>query len=270
MFEPSHSPRVFALPPGVDFPRALLAGLEARLPTAPPEAWARLHLVVNTRRMTRRLRALFDAGPPRLLPRLSLVTDLGDGQGIAHLPASVPALRRRLELVTLIGRLLDQQPDLASRASQYDLADSLASLLEEMQGEGVTPQAIRDLDVEDMSGHWARAQAFIAIADQFTGDGKGLDAEARQRLLVENLIARWQVAPPDQPVILAGSTGSRGTTLMLMKACSTMDRVSPAARKRPKSSGAPRAARSPRQRRTTKASSTASAPIIPISSPITA
>ncbi|MBL4768455.1 MAG: double-strand break repair protein AddB, partial [Rhodobacteraceae bacterium] len=35
---------------------------------------------------------------------------------------------------------------------------------------------------------------------------------------VENLIARWQVSPPDHPVILAGSTGSRGTTLMLMNA----------------------------------------------------
>ncbi len=62
----------------MDFPRALLAGLEARLVAAPPEDWARLHLVVNTRRMTRRLRNLLDNGPPRLLPRLSLVTDLGE------------------------------------------------------------------------------------------------------------------------------------------------------------------------------------------------
>ncbi|WP_050928787.1 double-strand break repair protein AddB, partial [Aestuariivita boseongensis] len=33
-----------------------------------------------------------------------------------------------------------------------------------------------------------------------------------------DLTARWQVAPPGHPVILAGSTGSRGTTLLLMKA----------------------------------------------------
>ena len=218
MFDPAQPARVFALAPGVDFPRALLAGLEERLGTAPPEDWARVHLVVNTRRMTRRLRDLFDCGPPRLLPRLSLVTDIGDSHDLARLPAPVPPLRRRLELVQLIGRLLDQQPDLAARASQYDLADSLASLMEEMQGEGVSAQTIRDLDITDMSGHWARAQAFIAIADHFTGDGSGLDAQARQRLAVETLIARWQQTPPDHPVILAGSTGSRGTTLMLMKA----------------------------------------------------
>lgn len=219
MFNPSQTPRVFALPPGVDFPRALIQGLDSRLAMAPPEAMARVHLVVNTHRMTRRLRELFDTGPPRLLPSLSLVTDLGEGQDIAHLPPSVPPLRRRLELVQLIALLLEQQPDLAARSSQYDLADSLASLMEEMQGEGVSAQTIRDLDVEDMSGHWERAKQFFSIAEQFTGTGQdGLDPQARQRQVVENLIARWQQSPPDHPVILAGSTGSRGTTMMLMKA----------------------------------------------------
>jgi ATP-dependent helicase/nuclease subunit B len=219
MFDPAPIPRVFALPPGVDFPRALIDGLQTRLTGSPPEAWAKVHLVVNTRRMTRRLRDLFDAGPPRLLPRLSLVTDLGESHDIAP---PVPPLRRRLELVQLIGRLLDQQPDLAARASQYDLADSLATLMEEMQGEGVSARTIRDLDVEDMSGHWARAKAFIAIADQFTGDTSGLDAQAHHRLAVENLIAGWQMTPPQHPIILAGSTGSRGTTLLLMKAVASL------------------------------------------------
>ncbi|PCH74390.1 MAG: double-strand break repair protein AddB [Rhodobacteraceae bacterium] len=219
MFDSGPAPRVFALPPGVDFPRALIDGLQTRLTGSPPEAWAKVHLVVNTRRMTRRLHDLFDAGPARLLPRLSLVTGLGENREIAP---PVPPLRRRLELVQLIGRLLDQQPDLAARASQYDLADSLATLMEEMQGEGVSARAIRDLDVEDMSGHWARAQAFIAIADQFTGDAKGLDAQAHHRLAIETLIARWETTPPQHPVILAGSTGSRGTTLLLMKAVANL------------------------------------------------
>ncbi|MBY6083316.1 double-strand break repair protein AddB [Ruegeria arenilitoris] len=219
MFNPSATPRVFAVPPGADFPQALVRGLRARCDGHPPEALARVQLVLNTRRMARRVRELFDQGPPCLLPRISLVTDLGESVDLDQVPPAVPPLRRRLELTQLVARLLDQQPDLAARSSLFDLSDSLAALIEEMQGEGVPPEAIRQLDVTDLSGHWARAQAFIGIADQFlkTEDGS-LDLQARQRRVVENLIARWQDAPPQHPVILAGSTGSRGTTLMLMQA----------------------------------------------------
>lgn len=185
----------------------------------PPEALARAHLIVNTRRMARRVRDLFDQGAPCLLPRISLVTDLGENIDLEHIPPAIPALRRRLELTQLIAKLLDQQPDLAARSSLFDLSDSLAALIDEMQGEGVSPDAIRQLDVSDMSGHWERAQKFIEIADQVVASGDdALDAQARQRRVVENLINSWQDAPPPHPVILAGSTGSRGTTLMLMEA----------------------------------------------------
>jgi len=219
MFDRGHTPRIFALPPGVDFPRALIDGLTARMEGQPPEALARVQLVVNTRRMARRIREIYDAGAPGLLPQLSLLTDLGESGAMDRLPPAIPPLRRRLELTQLISALLDKQPDLAARASLYDLADSLAGLIDEMQGEGVSPADIRNLDVSDLSGHWARAQAFIGIADDLiAGDEDELDIQARQRRVVEALIDRWRTAPPDHPVILAGSTGSRGTTLMLMQA----------------------------------------------------
>lgn len=219
MFEPTTSPRVFALPPGVDFPGALIDGLSRRSARLPPEALARVRLIVNTRRMARRLRDLFDSGPARLLPRISLLSDLSADWGLAHLPPAAPPLRRRLELTRLIDRLLSLQPDLAPHTSIYGLADSLADLMDEMQGEGVSPEAITALDVSDMSGHWARAQAFFAIARQFLEDGgAGADSQGHRRLVVEHLIGVWRQTPPEHPVILAGSTGSRGTTALLMAA----------------------------------------------------
>ncbi|OBY25888.1 double-strand break repair protein AddB [Leisingera sp. JC1] len=219
MFEPSAKPRVFAVPCGVDFPRALVEGLRDRARSLPPETLARAELIVNTSRMARRIRSLFDDGPAILLPRMLMLTDLAQRAALDGLPPALPPLRRRLELSQLIAKLLDAQPDLASRASLYDLSESLAALIDEMQGEGVSTDAIRDLDVSDMSGHWARAQAFIGIADEFTGLHEGaMDAQAWQRQVVLNLIEEWQENPPAHPVILAGSTGSRGTTLMLMQA----------------------------------------------------
>jgi ATP-dependent helicase/nuclease subunit B len=167
MFD-SPGPRLFALPPGVDFPSALVDGLRQRMADQPPEAMARVQLYVNTARMRRRIIDLFAAAGPGLLPRVRLVTDLA--ALTPGLPPPVPPLRRRLELAQLVGGLLQAQPDLAPRAALYDLADSLATLLDEMQGEGVSPDAIARLDVSDHSAHWQRTQAFMGIvAPFFTG-----------------------------------------------------------------------------------------------------
>ncbi|TNF64888.1 MAG: double-strand break repair protein AddB, partial [Rhodobacteraceae bacterium] len=219
MFEPGDRPRVFALPPGVDFPRALIDGLRARCDPDDPAALARATLIVNTRRMARRLRTIFDAGLPALLPRIGLVTDFGGPAASARVPPAVPALRRRLDLRQLVIALIEANPGIAPRAAAYDLADSLARLMDEIEGEGLTPDAITRLDVSQHSEHWARMLAFIGIIRRyFDGTDPGLDALARQRLVVEATIADWQASPPQHPVILAGSTGSRGTTRLLIEA----------------------------------------------------
>lgn len=224
MTEPAFASGVFALPPGVDFPSALVKGLLTRFETASPEDLARVHLVVNTERMARRIRDLFDLGPPRLLPRISVLSEFAQKTLVTPLPPPASSLRRRLELARLIGALLDREPDLAARSSLFGLADSLAILMDEMQGEGVSVDAIRALDVSDMSGHWARAQQFLEITQDYLeaqGD-TALDPQARQRLAVGNLIRHWRIESPDHPVIVAGSTGSRGTTAQLMIAVSQL------------------------------------------------
>ncbi|WP_299825880.1 double-strand break repair protein AddB [uncultured Roseobacter sp.] len=219
MFENGSNKRLFGVSPGVDFPRALVEGLVARMSGQPPEAMARVQLIVNTRRMQRRLRDLFDIQPAMLLPRIRLITDLDLIDPSLVLPPPVSPLRRRLELIALVSRLIAQQKDLAPQSSLYDLTDSLASLMDEMQGEGVTAQTIADLDVTDQSGHWQRAQQFIQIAQAYLDQtDTAPDQEARQRLLVTALAEKWQRQPPGDPVLIAGSTGSRGTTMLLMQA----------------------------------------------------
>ncbi|GAA6165545.1 double-strand break repair protein AddB [Pelagimonas sp. KU-00592-HH] len=219
MFEPSDKPRVFGIPVGADFPKNLAEGLRARFSDRPPEEFARVELIVNTRRMERRIREIFDQGPPTLLPRIRLLSDFGRATHAHDIPPPVPPLRKRFELIRLISQLLDAQPDLAARASLYDLADSLAALMSEMSGEGVTPDTIEALDVSDQSGHWERAKTFFGIARDFLESVDDTpDAETRQRLVIERLTEEWALNPPQHPVILAGSTGSRGTMMLLMQA----------------------------------------------------
>ena len=223
MFDPTDKPRIFGIAPGADFPAMLVQGLRARFANRPPEDLARVQLIVNTHRMERRIRTLFDQGPACLLPRIELLTDFGRAATSSDIPAAVSPLRRRFELIQLISNLLRAQPDLAARASLYDLADSLAGLMDEMNGEGVSPDTIDALDVSDQSGHWERAKSFFAIARHFLDNvDTAPDTESRQRLIVEQRIQRWVESPPQHPVILAGSTGSRGTTMLLMQAISNL------------------------------------------------
>ena len=212
----SDAPRLFYLPPGVDFATELVLGLHDRLSGQPPEAMARVHLFLNSQRMRRRVVEVMTAHGASFLPVMQVVSDLGSDPILSDLPPQVPDLRRRLELASLIKGLLRAQPELAPMTVRFDLAESLADLLAEMQDEDVSPEAIAGLDVSGHSAHWARTQAFLQIVAPYCLT-QG-DAQSRQRLAVQRLAQHWRETPPAHPVIIAGSTGSRGTTAALMQA----------------------------------------------------
>lgn len=223
MFDPTDRPRLFALPPGADFARELVLGLKSRLADHPPDAMARVELFLNTRRMQRRVESVFDSLGAGFLPRIRLITDLADPVDRASLPRPTPALRRQLELAELVRKLIDADPSLAPRSAVYDLAQSLGALLDEMQAEGVTPEDIANLDVTDQSGHWERAQRFLNIVTRyFDPDSDTPDAATVNRMALDLRLLRWQIAPPEHPVIIAGSTGSRGSAFQLMTAAASL------------------------------------------------
>lgn len=223
MFDPTDTPRLFALPPGADFAHELVVGLKARLADQPPEAMARVELILNTRRMQRRVEAVFDSLGAGFLPRIRLITDLADPVDRARLPSPAPGLRRQLELAELVRKLVEADPNLAPRSAVYDLAQSLGALLDEMQAEGVTPADISKLDVTDQSGHWERAQRFLQIVTRyFDPDNDAPDVATVNRLALRLRLQRWQCTPPQHPVIIAGSTGSRGSAFQLMTAAAKL------------------------------------------------
>ena len=224
MFNPTPIPRLFGLAPGVDFPKSLVQGLLDRTKSKPPEFLSTIEIFVSTRRMQRRIRDIFDSGPPRLLPRIKLITEIGDTTALKDLPFPVSKLQRRLELSQLVAELVHLQPDLAPRSAIFDLSDSLANLMDEMQSEGVPPEVIQNLDVSDQSGHWDRSLTFILLVQKYFGQeaDKHPDTEAHQRLVVDRLAKQWAINPPTHPIIIAGSTGSRGTTHLLMASVSKL------------------------------------------------
>jgi len=219
MFDPSPQPRCFGIPVGADFFKVFLDGLRQRLVKAPPEAMAQVQVFVNSRRAARRLQALFLDGPATFLPRISVIDALAtDPLADALLPAPVSPLYRRVELARIIAALLDADPSLAPRSAIFDLADSLANLMDEMHGEGVSADAFERLDISNHAAHWERSLTFLRILAPFFNDAEQPDHDARQRLVIEYLVGKWAKSPPRHPVLVAGSTGSRGATALLMRA----------------------------------------------------
>ncbi len=218
MSENEAAPRVYALPPGADFPALFVEGLIARISGQSPEVTARTTVFVNTTRMLRRIREAFDGHGARILPRLRLITDLGNDP-LGRLPPAVTALRRRLELSRLVAGLAQSRHDFAAGTAVFDLADSLARLLEEMTGEGVPFEALESPDLaEDHAEHWALSLKFIRIVARYQDAEAAPDKEARQRRVIDALVQSWRETPPADPVIVAGSTGSRGATQLFLQA----------------------------------------------------
>lgn len=220
MFPPSGRPQVFGIAPGEDFSRLFVRGLTERMATLDAMDAARIRVLVNTHRTGRRMTQLLVAEGARLLPRVLPVTELAQDPDWADPSPPAPALRRRLQLTRLVLALLDREPDLAPRASAFDLADSLAGLIDEMHEEGVSPEALIGQDFGELSDHWARSARVLSIVAPYFGPGSAAEASGAARLadLVARIAADWDRAPPADPVIVAGSTGSRGTTFRLMQA----------------------------------------------------
>ena len=212
---------LFYLPPGVDFAQELVCGLKERLSGHSPEAMARVRLFLNSQRMRRRVIDVFTAGGASFLPRMDVVSELQGDPILADLPHPDPDLRRRLQLTRLVGSLLTAQPDLAPMSARFDLAESLMRLLTEMQDEAVSPAAVAELDVSNHSVHWARTQEFLKIVAPLAL-ARG-DMPSRQREAVSRLARAWKCEPPGDLVVIAGSTGSRGTTALLMETIAHLD-----------------------------------------------
>ncbi|MEO1026054.1 MAG: double-strand break repair protein AddB [Pseudomonadota bacterium] len=222
IFPSTDTPRIIGVPPGADFSQTLHDNLLRLTESHPPQALARVDILVPTERMKRRLHQLFTKGGPRLLPRIGTITNTSHLLPGAISP-SVSSLRRSLDLKSVVERLVALDPALP-KASTIDLTESLTRLLDEMAGEGVPLASLDGISGGSTSGHWERSLAFLktirGYLDALTAEQAS--KEARHRETVQLLCAHWEETPRETPVIVAGSTGSRDTTRMLMQAVASL------------------------------------------------
>ncbi|HSF96128.1 MAG TPA: double-strand break repair protein AddB, partial [Thermohalobaculum sp.] len=218
------------LPPGADFATLFARGLWTRMAGARPHSVARATVMVNTRRGLRAIEdaLLAAAGGSALLPRMALLSELGEDPLAARdLPPAIDPLRRQLRLTRLVEDYLRRAEGARVNAAP-DLSEALGALLDELQENGIDAAALDGLVAgelpEQVAAHWQNTLKFVDIARKAwpeiraEAEGGALDPKARQRLVIERLVAEWQTAPPADPVLAAGSTGSVASTADLLAA----------------------------------------------------
>ncbi len=231
------APAVFTIPAGQPFVDVLARGLIDRHGTM-PDGLAAATVLLPTRRAARALQGAFlraSGGRPLLLPRMlplgdldpeELLFDTGPAAGAAaDLPPELPALQRQLLLAQCIqkhsrGLAAETGLKALSEDQAIRLAAELARLLDQVQTEGLDFAALAGLVPEDYAAHWQITLAFLTIVtEQWPKILKAhgaMDPAERRRRLTEMQAAAWRAAPPEAPVIAAGSTGSIPATAELL------------------------------------------------------
>ena len=224
----SRAPAVFTIPPGENFVAALARQLLTETEDDPLALSAML-ILLPTRRATRALREAFLAqahGKPLLLPRMRPLGDvddddpaLGDAPAADLAPAIAP-LRRRLLLARVIMQLDTSQGGARTAEQAVPLAEELARLLDQVQIEELSFDALKTLVPDDYAAHWQVTLQFLKILTEhwpqiLQGEG-ALDPAARRSLLLTTQAEAWSRSPPDFSIIAAGSTGSMPATRRLL------------------------------------------------------
>ena len=210
---------IFGISPGVNFPRELANGILSRFASSEPEVLANLQVIVNSTRMRHRLtEELIELGA-MLHPRILTLAEVSQLIPNSYKPNPSFSLVHKFELMALVQKLVEAQPDIAAQSSIYALTKSLSDLIDEMQGESVPVEKILNLDISDLSGHWKRSQLFLNIIKKYLENRQtDPDKEAWLRNIILSLKSFWAENPPKNPILIAGSSGSRATTRQLIQA----------------------------------------------------
>jgi ATP-dependent helicase/nuclease subunit B len=223
-----------SIPPSASFVDSLARGLLARFPD--PLDLNRVTLLLPTRRACRSLQDAFlraSEGRPILLPQFKPLGDVDaeemllsgedalapDGLGFG-LPPAVPPLLRRLLLTRAVLSWSAGSSSPPSEEQASLLAGELGRLIDQVETEGLDFAGLKTLAPERYAEHWQRTLAFLSIVTEhwpaIQMEQGCVGAAELRRLLHEAQIRAWQTAPPKDPVIAAGSTGSIPSTAALL------------------------------------------------------
>ena len=225
---------LFAVPPHVPFLDAIARGWLAH--GDDPLTVSKGLILLPTRRSARALAEAFlraGDGRPMLLPRITALGALDEMPlalaGALELPTAVAPMQRLAALSTLILSLRGQggAPRTADRA--WLLARELASLMDEAEWAGIDlAERLPDAADPEFAAHWAQTLKFLHIVTRiwpaWLADNGVMNPAARQVALLQAQAHAWECAPPEHPVLVAGTTAGIPAVAGLLRVVARMPR----------------------------------------------
>jgi ATP-dependent helicase/nuclease subunit B len=223
--------RVFSVPATASFADVVVRALIAAQPPDDQFALSDCIVLAPNRRACAALSHAFagSLGGAALLPRLRPLGDVDDDPDVwgaeafaLDLPAEMAPLQRRLELARLLRARDEAEGGISDPVRAIAFADELCHLIDaESLVDSLNWARMPDLVAQaDVAQHWREAARFLEIVTQYWPQrlaSEGLiDKAARRTQVLRSLAAHWSAAPPQTPVIIAGSTGSIAATRALM------------------------------------------------------
>ncbi len=207
---------LFTIPPHVPFLDALAADWLSR--HADPGDRARGLILLPTRRAARSLAEAFlrlSNGQPLLLPRITALGALDEAPlalaGALDLPPAIEPMPRLAALTRLILAMngTNGAPTGADRA--WLLAEELTKLMDEAErAEIELAQTLPDAADPAFARHWAETLKFLHIVTdawpEWLAENGLMNPAARQSALLTGQANAWRGTPPEDPVLIAGTT----------------------------------------------------------------
>lgn len=232
--------QVYNIPAARPFLRDLAAGiLRQAEETGTP--LPRFLIMLPNRRSCRDLRNMFlelSGGRPVLLPAIRPLGDVDAEElsfslapelaaELADMPPAMESLSRQILLARLVQKAT---PADAPRSMEQALllAQALGILLDQVAIESLSFDRLKELVPEEHARHWQLSIDFLQILSVHWPEilkvhGR-IDAAERRNRMLDLLARHWRDAPPEHPVIAAGSTGSIPATARLLSVIKDLPR----------------------------------------------
>ncbi|MBI1364415.1 MAG: double-strand break repair protein AddB [Alphaproteobacteria bacterium] len=226
------APRLYSIDAGrpflVDLARALHESVGGD-----PLALAEMRIFAPTRRAVRALTDAFVAaasGRASLLPKIRALGDVDEDEFLldpgeeidaADLPPAISPMERRIVLAKFVAAAESAFDGAQNWAVAFGAARELGALLDSFYAEEIPFDRLEALAPAEHAAHWERSLKFLKIATEAWPaylKRRGLmDPAERRARLIDLLGGKLEGAPPQSPVIVAGSTGSAPAVARLMK-----------------------------------------------------